>query len=65
VDRDSVFGTAVSPRVALKVDPTEQLTVRASYGWGFRAPSFQELYLRFENPAVGYVVEGNPSLKPE
>lgn len=65
IDQDSVFGTALSPRVAVKFDPTNNLTLRASYGWGFRAPSFQELYLRFENPAVGYVVQGNPKLRPE
>jgi len=41
------------------------LTLRASYGWGFRAPSFRELYLYFQNPGVGYVVAGNPALRPE
>ncbi|MEN9797086.1 MAG: hypothetical protein RL653_782 [Pseudomonadota bacterium] len=65
VDVDSRFGTAPSPRVGMKWDPLENLAVRAGYGWGFRAPNFQELFLRFENPSVGYVVEGNPTLKPE
>jgi outer membrane receptor for ferrienterochelin and colicins len=51
--------------VALKLDPTSWLTARASYGWGYRAPSFQDLLLDFENPSVGYVVNGNPDLKPE
>jgi outer membrane receptor for ferrienterochelin and colicins len=32
---------------------------------GYRAPSFKELLLRFENPGVGYVIEGNPDLDPE
>lgn len=65
VDVDSQFGVAPSPRLALRFDPTESLTLRAAYGWGFRAPSFQELYLRFENTSVGYVVQGNPDLKAE
>ena len=32
---------------------------------GYRAPSFKELLLFFENPAANYVVAGNPGLKPE
>ncbi|MBK7858510.1 MAG: TonB-dependent receptor [Archangiaceae bacterium] len=65
VDVDSQFGTAPTPRLALKLDPHPNVTLRASYGWGFRAPSFQELYLLFENTSVGYVVEGNPKLLAE
>jgi outer membrane receptor for ferrienterochelin and colicins len=39
--------------------------VRSSLGAGYRAPSFKELLLHFENPSVGYVVDGNPDLAPE
>jgi len=62
---DSQFGPNISPRIALRYDPLPGLALRASLGGGFRAPSFQELLLRFENPGVGYVVEGNPALQPE
>ncbi|HSC85964.1 MAG TPA: TonB-dependent receptor, partial [Polyangiaceae bacterium] len=65
LDLDSQFGNQLSPKLALRWDPLPQLAVRASYGRGFRAPSFQELLLRFENPAVGYVVLGNPDLTAE
>jgi outer membrane receptor for ferrienterochelin and colicins len=65
VDLDSQFGSAQSPRLALKYDPSPKWTVRAAYGWGFRSPSFQELLLLFENPGVGYIVVGNPALKAE
>ncbi|MBN8228561.1 TonB-dependent receptor [Corallococcus macrosporus] len=65
LDVDSQFGLAATPRVALKVDPVSWLTVRGSYGWGYRAPSFQDLLIDFENPSVGYTVRGNPDLKPE
>lgn len=65
LDVDSQFGTQLSPKIALRFDPVPQLVLRASYGRGFRAPSFQELLLRFENPTVGYVVTGNPSLGAE
>jgi outer membrane receptor for ferrienterochelin and colicins len=64
-DQDSQFGGAPSPRLALKLDPSPALTVRASVGLGFRPPSFQELYLRFSNTGIGYVVAGNPALTAE
>ncbi|MCI0573826.1 MAG: TonB-dependent receptor, partial [Myxococcaceae bacterium] len=65
LDADSQFGLTPSPRLAAQLALTDALNVRLAYGWGFRAPSFQELLLRFENPAVGYVVQGNASLRPE
>lgn len=65
LDHDSQFGLALSPRLAVRFDPIASLTVRASYGLGFRAPGFRELYLLFSNPSVGYRVEGNPELDPE
>ncbi len=64
-DVDSQFGDQLSPRLGLRFDPVPQLVMRATYGWGFRAPSFQELLLRFENPSVGYTVNGNPALGAE
>jgi outer membrane receptor for ferrienterochelin and colicins len=39
--------------------------VRGSLGMGYRAPDFKELLLHFENPSVGYVVDGNRDLQPE
>jgi len=64
-DLDSQFGNALSPKLALRWQLGDELVVRASYGRGFRAPSFQELLLRFENPSVGYLVAGNPELGVE
>lgn len=64
-DGDSQFGQALSPKLALLVQALPWLTLRTSYGAGFRAPSFKELLLRFENPGAGYVVTGNLGLKPE
>ena len=65
VDVDSRFGGRPTPKVALRFEPVRQVVVRGSYGMGFRAPSFSELYLRFENPSAGYRVAGNPDLRPE
>ncbi|MEC7987031.1 MAG: TonB-dependent receptor [Myxococcota bacterium] len=65
LDMDSWFGFYPTPNVALRFDPLPAFRVRMVYGMGYRAPSFKELFLFFENPSAGYVVEGNPSLKPE
>jgi len=65
IDFDSQFGVFPTPKLALRFDMTENIIFRASYGLGFRSPSFRDLYLRFENPAAGYFVEGNPDLRPE
>ncbi|HEY1087111.1 MAG TPA: TonB-dependent receptor, partial [Archangium sp.] len=64
-DVDTQFGWAPSPRLAVKIDPIPELTFRASWGLGFRPPSFSELYLRFSNPGIGYIVQGNPKLQAE
>lgn len=64
-DLDSQFGAHATPRLAVRVDPHPDLTLRASAGLGYRAPSFRELYLSFANPSAGYRVTGNPQLVPE
>lgn len=64
-DLDSRFGTHVTPKLALRLDPSDSLTLRASVGSGFRAPDFKELMLRFVNPAINYEILGNPNLRPE
>lgn len=64
-DVDSQFGGAPAPRLAIKVDAGSSLTFRASWGLGFRPPSFNELYLQFCNTGIGYCVQGNPALVPE
>lgn len=62
---DSQFGSQTTPKLQLRVDPASGLRIRAGAGAGFRAPSFKDLYLNFQNPGVGYQVRGNPDLKPE
>ena len=64
-DADSQFGTNLAPKLALRLAPLRALTVRVGYGSGFRAPSFKELLLLFENTGAGYIVQGNPNLQPE
>jgi outer membrane receptor for ferrienterochelin and colicins len=65
VDLDSQFGVHTTPRLAARWQASSAVIVRGSAGLGYRAPSFKELLLHFENPGVGYVVDGNPALQPE
>tara|TARA_B100000579_G_scaffold238913_1_gene195917 strand:- start:427 stop:2334 length:1908 start_codon:yes stop_codon:yes gene_type:complete len=65
LDYDSQFGAHPTPKLTLRVDPIQELVLRMTVGMGFRAPTFKELLMLFENPSVGYLVEGNPDLKPE
>ena len=65
VDLDSQFGVYPTPRLALRFEASQAVVLRAGLGWGYRAPSFKELLLRFENTSAGYVVEGSPDLSPE
>jgi outer membrane receptor for ferrienterochelin and colicins len=65
LDVDSQFGTHATPRLAARWQASETAVVRGSVGMGYRAPSFKEMLLFFQNPGAGYVVEGNPDLDPE
>lgn len=65
LEADTQFGLFPAPKLATRFDPIDALTLRGSVGLGYRAPEFKELFIRFENPGVGYVVDGNPGLKPE
>ena len=65
MDVDSRYGTNLAPKLALRYDPFQALTLRATLGTGFRAPDFKELMMQFQNAGAGYEVVGNPDLRPE
>ncbi|MBK5257163.1 MAG: TonB-dependent receptor, partial [Vicinamibacteria bacterium] len=58
-DDSSDYGTQTSPKVAAVYSLPKNHRLRASYGKGFRAPYFGELFL------VSFGFQGNPLLKPE
>ena len=41
------------------------MTFRANYASGFRAPTLKEMYMYFDMGDMGYMILGNPELKPE
>lgn len=73
----SDFGNALVPKLGLKVKPSRELLLRATWGRGFRAPTLPELYIvtstgtSIIDPFNGQVVQtritiaGNPDLEPE
>ncbi len=65
LDEHSQYGSHVSPKIALMYKPDLVSRIRWSFGRGFRAPSFKELYLFFQIPQAGYHIDGDPNLKPE
>lgn len=65
LDVDTQFGVHPSPQLAIRWGVLDTLNLRASAGMGYRAPAFQELVLEFENRSAGYIIRGNPDLKPE
>jgi outer membrane receptor for ferrienterochelin and colicins len=56
---------AINPKVSTRLDLPWGFALRASYGEGFRLPSFQERFLIFDHSELGYIVQGNASLLPE
>src|SRR5690606_8016732 len=60
VDHNEQFGEATTWNVGASYALAPELTARASYATGFRAPSFNDLY--YSTPGIG---EGNPDLRPE
>lgn len=54
----------VTPKISARYSPRYDLTLRLSYGMGFRAPTLKEKYYQFDMAGI-WIVNGNPSLKPE
>ncbi|MFC4728001.1 TonB-dependent receptor domain-containing protein [Coralloluteibacterium thermophilus] len=60
-DDNGQFGGATTGSAAWGWQANERLRTRLSWGEGFRAPNFNELYY----PDFGYGYAGNPDLAPE
>jgi outer membrane receptor for ferrienterochelin and colicins len=59
------YGVAPAPSLAIRVNLWRDATLRVSGGRGYRAPSLKDRYLIFDHSALGYVVYGDPDLRPE
>lgn len=59
VDHHSDYGWQVSPKAGFMIKSRETVRLRGSVGTGFKAPTFQQLYMDYTNPVAGYSVIGS------
>lgn len=52
-DYNKLYASAFSPKIAGKLTVNNRLSFQASYGRGFKAPDFRQLYLNFTNTSAG------------
>lgn len=57
-DGHNQYQSQFNPKLAINYDITENLSVKASAGRGFKAPDFRQLFFNFSNSTVGYRVLG-------
>ena len=58
-DDNTAYQSRVSPKLAAQYKVNDKFRISASYGAGFKAPDFRQLFLNFLNTAAGgYVVYG-------
>ena len=57
-DNHSEYNNQFSPKLALRYQLNDNLAIKGSVGYGFKAPDFRQLYFDFTNSAVGYTVLG-------
>jgi outer membrane receptor for ferrienterochelin and colicins len=65
LDAHSDYATRLSPKVAALFVAGDRLQLRASFGSGYKAPAFRQLYLSYTNPRVGYTVLGAEYVQDE
>lgn len=57
-DNHSVYASQLSPKLAVNFKINNNLSLKSSVGYGYKAPDFRQLYFDFTNPSVGYTVLG-------
>lgn len=57
-DNHSEYSNQFSPKLAVRYKITDDISLKGSVGYGFKAPDFRQLYFDFTNSAVGYTVLG-------
>jgi len=65
IDNHSLYGNYLSPKISAMYKPEPISRIRLSYGRGFKAPTFKEMFLDFTVLQINYHIIGNPNLEPE
>lgn len=61
-DAHSEYDSQLSPKFSALYKFNDQLQFRGSFGGGFKAPDFRQLFLNFTNPIAGYSVFGTSTV---
>lgn len=64
-DYHSEFGSYVSPRAAVMYEPLQDLILRSSYGFGFKAPTVFFEQMHFSTAESMFEFVSNPDIAPE
>lgn len=62
-DAHSEYRSQLSPRISGSYRVASGLSAYVSFGRGYKAPDFRQLYLNFNNPLAGYSVFGSNELQ--
>ncbi|MBS9774680.1 MAG: TonB-dependent receptor [Tenacibaculum sp.] len=62
-DKHSEYKSQFSPKGAIRYAFNDIIALKGSVGYGYKAPSFNQLYLDWTNPTVGYSAIGHNLLK--
>lgn len=52
-DNNQLYASAFSPKIAARYNLSDKIHLQGSYGRGFKAPDFRQLYLNFTNTSAG------------
>ncbi|WP_322551435.1 TonB-dependent receptor [Flavobacterium psychraquaticum] len=57
-DNHQEYQSQWSPKFAVNYKVNQNISLKSSVGYGFKAPDFRQLYFDFTNSAIGYAVFG-------
>lgn len=52
-DNNTIYGSQFSPKLSTRYELNNKVTLKASFGVGFKSPDFRQLYFNFNNSAGG------------
>ncbi len=58
LDQHHQYKSQFSPKVGVNYKLTDDLSIKSSIGYGYKAPDLRQLYFNFNNSAIGYTVLG-------
>lgn len=57
-DAHNKYKSQLSPKLAIRYEFNDKISLKTSIGYGYKAPEFRQLYFDFTNSTVGYTVLG-------